>query len=81
MVLLHHMDPRAGPCQLPAQVHTDSAASQDRYILYPLEAAAHALEHFVQLGLAAYHVQPVLQLGHEGAVGDDELIAPLGGAD
>ena len=81
MVLLHHMDPRARPGQLPAQVHTDSAASQDRYILYPLEAAAHALEHFVQLGLAAYHVQPVLQLGHEGAVGDDELIAPLGGAD
>ena len=35
----------------------------------------------MQLGLRAHHIQPVVQLGHERAVGNDELVAPLGGAD
>ena len=46
-----------------------------------MQAAAHGFEHLLQLGLGAHHIQAVVQPGHERAVGDDELIAPLGGAD
>ena len=81
MILLHNVYPCAGSRQLPAQVHADAAAAQNGHVLHPLQAAPHVLEHLVQLRLAAHHIQPVVRLRHKGAVGDEELVAPLRRAD
>ena len=81
MILLHDADMGAGVRQLPVQVHTDAAAAQHRHRLDPVERAAHGLEHFLQLRLGTHHIQPVVDLRHKGAVGDDALVAPLDGAD
>ena len=81
VILLYDADMGIGAGQLPRQVHADAAAAQQGHVLHPMERAAHDLQHLLELTLGAHQIQPVVGPGHKGAVGNDALVAPLGGAD
>ena len=81
MLHLDNADLGIAAGQLPGQVHGDAAAPQNGYVLHSLQGAADAPEHFLQLCLGAHHIELVPAAGHEGAVGDDKIVPPVGGAD
>ena len=78
---LHDLDPHVHPFQDGGQIVADAAAAHHKDVADVRGVPADELEELVDAHRGADEVDPVFRLGHEGAVGDDDLAVAVGGAE